>query len=72
MSTQEAKEIGFIHGGKVRFPWHVSKTKKNYFPTIVDVNGRVVAQMTTGTVEDAQRIVDASNRAAAGAGLEEV
>jgi hypothetical protein len=58
--------------GKVRFPWRLSKIKKDDFPTIVDADGKVVCQMVSGTIEDAQRIVESSNRAAAGAGLEEV
>jgi hypothetical protein len=57
---------------KVRFPWHVSHTDKSRYPTVVDADGMVVAQILNGGVEAAERIVTASNRVAENMGLEEV
>lgn len=57
---------------KVRFPWRVDTRDRNSTPRIVDADGKIVAQMMTGTYQDAERIVKASNRAAANRGMEEV
>lgn len=53
-----------------RFPWHVSHRDRNRNPTVVDVDGKVVAEVFEG-IEAAERIVKASNRVAQNMGLEE-
>ena len=46
---------------RVRFPWHVSRVNRDRCPTIVDADNKVVCLLTSGTLEDAERIVRRCN-----------
>jgi len=64
-------EIKVRFNGPARFPWRVGSYHRTQQPTIVDADGVVVAQLMHGDTAQAKRIVQACNRAAEKAGLEE-